>query len=88
MAAIKKLVLDVLKPHRPNIVEFAQRLADRGDRVKVIVVEMDDKTETLVVEVEGTNIDFDSLAESISDFGGSLHSIDEVEVAGDETRPS
>ena len=45
---------------------------------------MDDKTETLQVEIEGENIDFDRIQTAISDFGASLHSIDEVEVEGDD----
>jgi hypothetical protein len=41
---------------------------------------MDENTETLQVVVEGDNIDFDAVQTAISTMGGSLHSIDEVEV--------
>ncbi len=82
MVLVKRLVLDVLKPHQPNALEFSQALAKAGGdyRVCITVLEVDEKTETLKVVVEGDAIDFDAVQSGISDLGGSLHSIDEVEV--------
>jgi hypothetical protein len=82
MVLVKRLVLDVLKPHQPNALEFSQALAKAGGdyRVCITVLEVDEKTETLRVVVEGDTIDFDAVQSGISDQGGSLHSIDEVEV--------
>ena len=84
MVLVKKLVLDVLKPHQPNALEFAQAIAsaDGEYRVSVNVLEVDENTETLQVVIEGDAIDFETIQSSISDLGGSLHSIDEVEVQG------
>lgn len=88
MVSVKKLVLDVLKPHQPNALEFAQTLAGVGSgyRVQIIVLEVDESTETLRVVIEGETLDFHALQAVIGKLGGSLHSIDEVEVlheAGD-----
>jgi len=85
MVFVKRLVLDVLKPHQPNALEFSQAIAKAGGdyRVCITVLEVDEKTETLQVVVEGDAIDFDAVQSSISDLGGSLHSIDEVEVRGE-----
>ncbi|MDH3387183.1 MAG: DUF211 domain-containing protein [Gammaproteobacteria bacterium] len=82
MIFVKRLVLDVLKPHQPNALDFAQAIATAGGnyRVRVAVLEVDEKTETLEVVVEGDTIDFEAVQSGISDLGGSLHSIDEVEV--------
>ena len=82
MVLVKRLVLDVLKPHQPNALEFSQAIAKAGGnyRVCVTVLEVDENTETLQVIVEGDAIDFDSLQSAISNLSGSLHSIDEVEV--------
>ena len=82
MVLVKRLVLDVLKPHQPNALEFAQAIAsaDGECQVRVTVIEVDENTETLQVVVEGDAIDFETVQSSISDLGGSLHSIDEVEV--------
>ena len=49
MVSVKRLVLDVLKPHQPDALEFCRAIASVGDgyRVRLTVVEMDEKTETL-----------------------------------------
>lgn len=82
MVSVKRIVLDVLKPHQPNALEFSRAIADVGNdyRVHLTVLEVDENTESLQIVVEGENIDFESVQSTISDLGGSLHSIDEVEV--------
>lgn len=82
MVSVKKLVLDVLKPHQPNSLEFSSNLADVGDdyRVELIVIEVDEDTETLQVTIEGSDLDFEAIQAAITDMSGSLHSIDVVEV--------
>jgi hypothetical protein len=84
MVLVKRLVLDVLKPHQPNALEFSRAIAKAGGdyRVCITVLEVDENTETLQVVVEGDAIDFDAVQSAISDLSGSLHSIDEVEVQG------
>lgn len=82
MTHVTRLVLDVLKPHAPNTLEFAQAIAEQGHRVHIKVEEMDQMTESLQVTVEGADIDFDRVVAAIEGLGGSLHSIDEVEVLG------
>lgn len=82
MVSVKRIVLDVLKPHQPNALEFSRAIAEVGAdyRVYLTVCEVDEHTETLIVEVEGSAIDFDAVQAAIHTLGGSLHSIDEVEV--------
>lgn len=82
MVSVKKIVLDVLKPHQPNALEFSRTIAEAGGNyhVHLTVLEMDENTETLKIEITGGNIDFESIQSAISNMGGSLHSIDEVEV--------
>lgn len=81
MSCIKRLVLDVLKPHQPNALDFAQAIAETGQDYQVLltVIEIDKKTETLEVEIRGNAIDFERIKTTISEMGGSLHSIDQVE---------
>ena len=83
MPLIKRVVLDVLKPHQPNVLEFASAIADNhsGCRVKVIVTEVDEKTETTVVSIESDDISYDAVVDTIMSLGASVHSIDEVEVS-------
>lgn len=84
MSIVKRLVLDVLKPHQPNVLEFAQIIAGQGIgcRVQVTVLEVDEKTESLRVVIEADSVQFDAVQEVIADVGASLHSIDEVEAHG------
>jgi hypothetical protein len=85
---VERLVLDVLKPHHPTCLDFAKRLAEQGAiRVRVTVLEMDEQTETLKVVIEGADIPFDLVQGAITDFGASLHSVDEVQAAGGDARP-
>jgi len=85
MVRVKRLLLDVLKPHRPDGLAFAKAIAEQGDRWRVFysVEEVDEKTESVTVVIEGEDIDFERIAGTIESAGGSVHSIDEVEVAGD-----
>ena len=82
MSSIKRIVLDVLKPRQPNALDFASAIVDRNAdcRVKVTVTEVDEKTETTVVVIESNDIPFAEISDTIVDLGGSIHSIDEVEV--------
>ena len=76
------MVLDVLKPHEPSVLEFARTVADIGAdyRVQLWVEAVDKNTETVTIEVQGSDLDFDAVHEAIKSVGGSLHSIDEVTV--------
>ena len=82
MAYIKRLVLDVLKPHHPNALDFTAALVDQvnNTRIKLNVVEVDEKTESVVLVIDGDDIDFVAISEHIAAQGGSIHSIDEVDV--------
>lgn len=82
MPLVRRLVLDVLKPHSPDSLEFCRRLAEQGAdyRVQLTVLEVDEHTETTRVVIQGADVDFEGLRDSIAAMGGSLHSIDEVEV--------
>ena len=85
MANTKRLVLDVLKPHRPSILEMAQNISDleRVDSVNAILCELDEKVENIKVTIVGDNLDIDNIKKCIKKLGGSVHSIDEA-VCGNE----
>jgi len=82
---VRRLVLDVLKPHVPTILELAEALSklDGIIGVNLSIFEVDQQTETVKITVKGDNIDYVSVESVIQDFGGVVHSIDEV-VAGKE----
>ena len=84
MTSVKRLVLDVLKPHQPNTLEFALAIAalEQDYRVDIQVLEVDEQTETLQLTIVGDSLDYNLISDVIKDNGASLHSIDEVSVLG------
>jgi hypothetical protein len=80
LAEIKRLVLDVLKPHHPTIIEMSRRISVlKGvSGVNCTLDEVDRETESVKITIEGTSIDFDSIEETISDCGAVIHSVDSV----------
>jgi hypothetical protein len=90
MSCLTRIVLDVLKPHSPNALEFASAIADnnKGCEISVVVIEVDEKTETTLVTVKGKEIHYEQLVETVTRLGGSIHSIDEVTVSNFESRTS
>ena len=83
MSEIKRMVLDVLKPHHPTIIDLAKRLGilNGVSGVNCTLEEVDRETESVKITIEGTAIDFESVEETISDCGAVIHSVDNV-VAG------
>ena len=84
MAIVKRILLDVLKPHQPGSLEFTQSLADLdpGYRVSLTVKEVDENTESIILVIEGENIRFEAIEQAIKKMGGTIHSVDEVEAEG------
>lgn len=82
MATVTRLVLDVLKAHKPNALEFANQVAeiDNNYRVNLLVQEVDDKTQSTILTITGEQLDYDAITKCIEEMGGSIHSIDEVDV--------
>lgn len=85
MATVTRVVLDVLKPHQPNALEFASQLADLGAnyQVNLMVQEVDDKTQSIVISICSDNIDYNAIVTQVEAMGGSVHSIDEVDVVSE-----
>lgn len=85
MARLRRIVLDVLKPHQPGILEFSTDLVARldGCRVRLQLEERDEKTESVTVEVTGEQVEFEAVTTKIQEMGGSIHSVDEVDVEPD-----
>ncbi|MEM0245043.1 MAG: DUF211 domain-containing protein [Zestosphaera sp.] len=86
---LKKIVLDVLKPIRePTLVTLAKNLSRVSGvkEVSIVVSEMDVETVTSVITINGNNIDYDEVENTLRELGVALHSVDEVvfesEVAG------
>jgi hypothetical protein len=83
MGAVRRLVLDTLKPHEPNIIELAQQISELPgvDSVNISIYEVDRKVENAKITIEGQDIQFTVVEPLIRELGGAIHSIDEA-VAG------
>jgi len=80
MVAVRRLVIDVLKPHEPELVDFAERLA-RTDGVEALstsLVETDREVQNVKITFEGKALDVERIEAAVEQQGGSVHSIDEV----------
>ena len=86
MIQVKRVVLDVLKPHHPDALEFASMLAEQapGYNVTLSVVEMDENTETVNLVIEGDHVELKEVTEAVGKLGGSVHSVDEVNVVNQD----
>ena len=92
MSDIRRIVLDVLKPHRPSVVEMSKKLtAIKGvDGVNCTLDEVDQETESVRVTIEGSAIDFEKVEQTLRESGAVIHSVDSVSVGRkvvDDVRP-
>jgi len=80
MGNLRRLVIDVLKPLEPSIVDLAQMLAelDGADGVNISIYEIDRRVENAKVTIEGHNLPYEKIIGLIEENGGAVHSIDEV----------
>ncbi|WP_435072896.1 DUF211 domain-containing protein [Halorubrum sp. HHNYT27] len=80
MVNVRRLVLDLLKPHDPDVVAFAETLADCEGvaGVNVVLMETDKEVQNVKMTLEGDAIPVDVVHDAVDDLGGTVHSIDEV----------
>jgi len=77
---IKIVVLDILKPHKPDIIEFG-RLVEKSKGVKCVnmsVYAVDEKTESVKLAIEGPDLDFKRIKKTVEEHGAVIHSIDKA----------
>lgn len=78
-ANLRRLVLDVLKPHNPSLPEFAAKLSSIPGvaGVNVALIEIDKDTETIKITIDG-ELKYPVIRSAIEEWGGVVHSVDEV----------
>lgn len=72
--------LDILKPHMPSVDLVARTLMEIEGmtQVRIKVDELDQKTASLHISVEGNDISLETVTEVLSSMNCALHSVDEV----------
>jgi len=80
LSDIKRIVLDVLKPHKPSLVDMSLRLSGlKGvDGVSLTLDEVDQETESVKVTIEGPAINYPMVEEALRELGAVIHSVDLV----------
>lgn len=80
---IRRIVLDVLKPHSPRLTDLALLLSqdERVSGLNISLKEVDQNTESITITLEGDDLKYDSVKEILEQAGAVIHSIDQV-VAG------
>jgi hypothetical protein len=72
--------LDILKPHQPGVDLVARTLMkiEGVTKVRIKVDELDQRTASLHMNIEGTNLSLDKVTEVLETMNCALHSVDEV----------
>ena len=80
MGNLRRIVLDVLKPLEPNIVDLVRKISTLSgvEGVNITIYEIDHHVENAKITVEGNQLSYEDLSDLIQENGGAIHSIDEV----------
>ncbi len=70
----------MLKPHHPSTIELSKTLSvlPGVHGVNLSLYEVDQKTETVKITVEGEDLDYEEIRQAIENLGAVVHSIDEI----------
>jgi hypothetical protein len=80
MAPLRRITLDILKPHDPPLVEFTEQIAaiESVDGVTSSLIELDQEVQNIKLTTEGDHLDYSAIEKAISELGGTVHSVDQV----------
>ena len=80
MPPVRRLVVDVLKPHDPPMLAFADELASLQsvDGATATLIELDQEVQNVKLTLEGDDVSFEAVEAAIEGLGGAVHSIDQV----------
>jgi hypothetical protein len=79
---VERLLIDALKPRELSLVELSKAIAasDGVNKVFIVVMEVDSKTETIKITVRGSSIEDGEVRRIIEKYGVSIKGIDEITV--------
>jgi len=77
---VKRIILDVLKPHKPSILVLAEKLGglEGISGVNISLEEVDAETDSVKITIEVQDIDYEKVKDHITECGAAIHSIDGV----------
>ena len=85
MVVVKKIELDVLKPHKPSILNLSSELSkvDGVSNCNIEIKEVERDVESVIVIIDGKDIDIDAVEKIIKKNGATIHNIDKVTTGKD-----
>jgi len=77
---IRRLILDVLKPHKPSVIEVSEALShlEGVEGVNIIIYEIDQQVENAKIIIAGNPLNFEEIKSKLKELGATIHSVDEV----------
>jgi len=80
MGTLRRIVLDVLKPHDPPLLTFTERIdaVECVDAVVASLIELDQEVQNVKLTVEGEDLDYPAIEDAVGGLGGTVHSVDQV----------
>jgi len=77
---VQKMVLDVLKPLDPSILELSSNIngVEGVESVSIDLIEIDKKVENVKISITGPSLIYDDINNVIESTGATIHSIDNV----------
>lgn len=80
MGELRRVVLDVLKPHDPPLLTFTERVAavESVAGVTSSLIEHDREVQNVKLSIEGKDLDYEPIEEAVVELGGTVHSVDQV----------
>ncbi|SFS10146.1 hypothetical protein SAMN05216559_3669 [Halomicrobium zhouii] len=80
MAPVRRLVVDVLKPHDPSLVAFTEQVSETDSVAAVTssLIELDQEVQNVKLTFEGESLDVDAVEAAVEELGGTVHSVDQV----------
>lgn len=80
MGTLRRVVLDVLKPFDPPLLQFAERIEalESIDGIAVSLIELDQEVQNVKLTIEGADLDYAGIEDAIEELGATVHSVDQV----------
>ena len=77
---MKLIVLDVLKPSDPSIVDLSKKLTEEKsvEAVDITITEIEQRVEKVRIMIEGDDVNFDRIKKVLEKFGVTIHRVNRV----------
>lgn len=77
---VRTVVLDVMKPHSPSILEVSRLIAALPgvDGCNITTIEIDKEVENVKISVEGLDVSPSQIRKVLEENGATIHSVDKV----------